>query len=151
MEKALYNEQKDPDRKFFDPHRRQYKNIWLQCPVWSHVRRSNPRQADGAARSLIFRRGYLYIEGMNSSSNSGLLFICFQRNIEKGFEYIKKNFFSNKYFPILQQRKGFNAHELSRSREQGLTFGTKMQKSAVFSGTCLLMTVHLKSLPLMIL
>ncbi len=42
---------------------RQYRNIQLQCPVWCHVRKSNPRQSQGAARSLIYRRGYLYIEG----------------------------------------------------------------------------------------
>jgi Dyp-type peroxidase family len=118
--KKLYDEQKDPDRKFFDPNLRQYKDIQLQCPVWSHVRKSNPRQADGAARSLIFRRGYLFIEGgLNGIFNSGLLFICFQRDIEKGFEYIKKNFLDNKNFPVPDLRKNFSTQELARRHEYG--------------------------------
>jgi Dyp-type peroxidase family len=92
----LYDEQKDPDRRFFDPTRKQYRSIQLDCPVWSHVRKVNPRGFKGAARSLIFRRGYIF---MNSSGtgpyNSGLLFICFQKNIENGFEHIKKVFLNN--------------------------------------------------------
>jgi Dyp-type peroxidase family len=91
--KKLYDEQKDPDRKFFDTKQRQYRDIQLQCPVGCHVRKSNPRQSQGAARSLIYRRGYLFIErGEEGVSNSGLLFICFQKDIEKGFEHIKKEF-----------------------------------------------------------
>jgi Dyp-type peroxidase family len=118
--KKLYNEQKDPTRKFFDPNLRQYKQIQLECPVWSHVRKSNPRQADGAAKILIFRRGYLFTEGGSSGVfHSGLLFICFQRNIEKRFEYIKKNFLNNKNFPIPAQRRNFNAQELLRRHQYG--------------------------------
>ena len=104
--KKLYDEQKDPDRKFFDPKQQQYRNIQIECPVWCHVRKSNPRQSQGAARSLIYRRGYLYIEGGGTGMfNSGLLFICFQRNIEKGFEYIKKEFLGNKNFPPFDPKK----------------------------------------------
>jgi Dyp-type peroxidase family len=104
--KKLYDEQKDPDRKFFDPKQQRYKNIQIECPVWCHVRKSNPRQSQGAARSLIYRRGYLYIEGGGSGMfSSGLLFICFQRNIEKGFEYIKKEFLGNKNFPPSDSKK----------------------------------------------
>ena len=126
--KRLYDEQKDPENKFFDPNLRQYKDIQIQCPVWSHVRKSNPRQADGAARSLIFRRGYLYIEGgQKGISTSGLLFICFQRDIEKGFEYIKRNFINNENFPVPDQRKQFNSEELEWRRRHGLsgTAGTR--------------------------
>lgn len=104
--KKLYDEQKDPDRKFFDPKQQQYRNIQIECPVWCHVRKSNPRQSQGAARSLIYRRGYLYVEGGGTGMfSSGLLFICFQRNIEKGFEYIKKEFLGNKNFPPLDSKK----------------------------------------------
>ena len=100
---------------FLIPHNTQYRNIQVQCPVWSHVRKSNPRQADGAARSLIFRRGYLFSEGGQSGVfNSGLLFICFQRDIKKGFEYIKKNFLNNEKFPVPDQRKNFRPEELAR-------------------------------------
>ena len=108
--KNLYNQQKFPDTKFYDPAQTQFRGIQLECPVWSHVRKANPRQADGAANILIFRRGYLFTEdGANGKSNSGLLFICFQRDIEKGFEYIKKKFLNNKNFPVPEQRRNFNS------------------------------------------
>ena len=106
--KKLYDEQKDPDRKFFNPKQQRYRNIQIECPVWCHVRKTNPRQYLGAARSLIYRRGYLYIEGGGTGMfSSGLLFICFQKDIEKGFEYIKKEFLSNKNFPPSDSKKDF--------------------------------------------
>lgn len=91
--KRLYDEQKDPTKRFFDKDQRRYKEIQLRCPVSSHVRRANPRQSEGSTRSLIFRRGYLYIDSVGTGMfGSGLLFICFQRNLERGYEYIKKIF-----------------------------------------------------------
>lgn len=129
--KKLYDEQKDPDRNFFDPRQRQYKNIQFECPVWSHVRKSNPRRADGAARSLIFRRGYLFMEGgLNGMFSSGLLFICFQRDIGKGFEYIKKNFLNNKNFPVPEQRKNFSPQELDRRQQYGRFTASELKKGA---------------------
>ena len=117
--KKLYDIQKNPEEKFFDTSETRYKSIQLECPVWSHVRKANPRQADGEAKRLIFRRGYLFVEGgANAKFNSGLLFICFQRNIEKGFEFIKKNFLNNKNFPV-PQRRYFNSSELQKRRQQG--------------------------------
>jgi Dyp-type peroxidase family len=113
--KKLYDEQKDPDKKFFTANEVHYRNIQANCPVWSHVRKANPRQADGAARHLMFRRGYLFIEGgLNGRSTSGLLFICFQRDIENGFEYIKKNFLNNEDFPVPSLRKKLTQEELAR-------------------------------------
>jgi Dyp-type peroxidase family len=118
--KILYDQQKTPDRRFFDPSQTQYKGIQLECPVWSHVRKANPRQADGAAKALIFRRGYLFVENRsNGESSSGLLFICFQRDIEKGFEYIKKKFLNNKGFPVPDRRKTFSSIELRQRRMHG--------------------------------
>jgi deferrochelatase/peroxidase EfeB len=130
--KKLYDEQKDPDRKFFDPTQKQYKDIQFECPVWSHVRKSNPRQADGAGRSLIFRRGYLFIEGgLNGMLRSGLLFICFQRDIDKGFEYIKKNFLNNKNFPVPEQRKNFNSQELEHRHLYGRFTDAELKKGVL--------------------
>jgi Dyp-type peroxidase family len=117
--KRLYDKQKDPEEKFFDSRKSQHRSIQLECPVWSHVRKANPREADGEAKRLIFRRGYLFIEGgINGKFRSGLLFICFQRNVENGFEYIKKNFLNNKNFPIPQLRK-FSVPELQKRRREG--------------------------------
>jgi Dyp-type peroxidase family len=127
--KRLYDQQKDPEIKFFDPIRRQYGGIQLQCPVWSHVRKANPRQADGAAKSLIFRRGYLFVEGgLNGSFDSGLLFICFQRDIENGFEYIKKNFLNNPNFPVPELRANFSYTELRKRQEQERTLENQLSK-----------------------
>jgi Dyp-type peroxidase family len=115
----LYDQQKDPERRFFDPTQRHFKGIQVECPVWSHVRKANPRQADGAVKSLIFRRGYLFIDGgADGTFNSGLLFICFQRNIKNAFENIKKNFLNNKNFPVPQLRKNFNSIEAKQRLQQ---------------------------------
>lgn len=57
---------------------------------------------------MIFRRGYFYSEDRtNSIFQLGILFICFQKVIEKGFEYIM-NILNNKNFPLPAQRKNFN-------------------------------------------
>jgi len=118
--KNLYNQQKFPDTKFYDPAQTQFKRIQLDCPVWSHVRKANPRQADGAANILIFRRGYLFTQDdLNGKSSSGLLFICFQRDIEKGFEYIKKKFLNNESFPVPEKRREFNHVEIHKRRQLG--------------------------------
>jgi Dyp-type peroxidase family len=127
--KILYDQQKDPERKFFDPAQTQFKRIQLECPIWSHVRKANPRQADGASKSLIFRRGYLFIEGGTFSHfTSGLIFICFQRNIENAFEYIKKIFLNNENFPVPQQRRKFSSVELKQS-QQGKTSVPNFQEN----------------------
>ncbi len=127
--KKLYDEQKDPDIKFFDPKHQKYRNIQIECPIWCHVRKSNPRQSQGAARSLIYRRGYLYIEGGRTGIfSSGLLFICFQRDIEKGFEYIKKEFLGNKNFPPLDSEKASSnkSYKLTNTKSSyGITEHTK--------------------------
>ena len=114
--KKLYDEQNDPDKRFFDPHNTQYRNIQ---PAVSGLVSCSQIQSENklivAARSLIFRRGYLFSEGGQSGVfNSGLLFICFQRDIKKGFEYIKKNFLNNEKFPVPDQRKNFRPEELAR-------------------------------------
>jgi len=129
MWKKLYDEQKDPNRRFFDVNMTQYRGIQLQCPVWSHVRKSNPREADGAAKSLIFRRGYLFSErGLNGLFDSGLLFICFQRNIETGFELIKKKFINNKNFPVPNLRKNLNRRESESGLLHGLYTKDQLRK-----------------------
>jgi Dyp-type peroxidase family len=126
--KNYYSIQKDPQRKFFDDSQTQYRSIQIECPVWSHVRKANPRGADKEARRLIFRRGYLYSEGgYDGKITSGLLFICFQRDIENGFEYIKKNLLNNKNFPIPQKRR-FNSTELRQRESQGRLAPVDLQR-----------------------
>lgn len=110
--KEIIHVQRDPKAKIFDHNNSEFKNIQDSCPAWSHVRKANPRQADGSPSKVIFRRGYLFSEiGSSSGFRSGLLFICFQKDVSNGFEYIKKNWLNNKDFPVPQSRAGFTDNE----------------------------------------
>jgi len=53
-------------------------------PRRAHMRLANPRTADAAR---ILRRGFSYLNGVDDSGtlDQGLLFICFQRSLSKGF------------------------------------------------------------------
>jgi Dyp-type peroxidase family len=111
--KKLLDEQYDLDRVFGSNDPR-FKNIQVKCPIWSHIRKANPRGEGGVGgNKKIFRRGYLFMESsLDSRVSSGLLFICFQRNISNGFEYIKKKFLNNKQFPV-PEVQSFTREELA--------------------------------------
>jgi Dyp-type peroxidase family len=120
--KKLLEEQEDPSRPFYSSSDPRHKNIRLECPVWSHVRKANPRGEDGEAKRIIFRRGYLFMEDTihpGRKLSSGLLFICFQRDIKNGFEYIKKHYLNNKNFPVPDVRKNFSREELAYRHMHG--------------------------------
>lgn len=60
--------------------------------VDSHVRLSNPRTGEASERERILRRGFNFMDGLDSVGrvDAGLLFICFNRSIQKQFEAIQK-------------------------------------------------------------
>ncbi|HJT83267.1 MAG TPA: Dyp-type peroxidase [Nitrososphaeraceae archaeon] len=91
----ILNHQKNPKENFFNPYDLRYRNINRDCPTSSHVRTANPRQPNN--QRLIFRRGYLYMEGIYQNLRSGLLFISFQKDIKETFESIKKKPITNNY------------------------------------------------------
>ena len=91
----LINQQKNPKEKFFDPYDIKYVNIYKNCPIDSHVRTVNPRKINKP--KLIFRRGYVYMEGIDQNLKSGLLFISFQKDIRETFESITKITVNNRY------------------------------------------------------
>ncbi|QKQ73716.1 iron uptake transporter deferrochelatase/peroxidase subunit [Nostoc sp. TCL240-02] len=55
-----------------------------RIPLNAHIRLANPRQSE---LGLILRRGFNYSRGYDKSGqlDMGLLFVCFQSNLEKGF------------------------------------------------------------------
>jgi deferrochelatase/peroxidase EfeB len=71
----------------------------LTCPKGAHIRRANPRDADGsngttAARHRIIRRGkpygtYVRRSEPDDKDPRGLVFICFNADFERQFETIQ--------------------------------------------------------------
>ncbi|WP_312242131.1 iron uptake transporter deferrochelatase/peroxidase subunit [Pantoea sp.] len=57
----------------------------------AHIRLANPRTPDSAS-SLMLRRGYSYSAGISAAGqlDMGLLFVCYQHDLEKGFISVQK-------------------------------------------------------------
>jgi Dyp-type peroxidase family len=134
--KELFNRQSDPSTRLYDEEK--YKKA---VPAWSHVRKANPREElidkyrgskNGRIRShLIFRRGFLFVESdENADVRSGLHFICFQRNIDDGFEFIKRHWLNNKNFPVPFSepwlKRTFTEQELDSRHRHGRLSGEEL-------------------------
>jgi deferrochelatase/peroxidase EfeB len=75
----------------------------LTVPLFSHVRKVNPRRPEDAPRR-IFRRGYPLIERAAGTVQRGLVFICFARTISTQFEFIFRAWMDNPDFsPVPNQ------------------------------------------------
>lgn len=88
----------------------------LKCPVHAHVRKVNPRgttpqtSLQKERRRRIARRGIPYGRPLpdicdaeqtdpDPGADRGLLFMCFQANVEKQFEFIQRTWVDNPNFP----------------------------------------------------
>ncbi len=89
----------------------------FRCPAHAHVRKVNPRgttpstSLEAERRRRIVRRGIPYgkpFPGLcapdvpsdpDPAGDRGLLFMCFQANIEKQFEFIQRTWVDNPNFP----------------------------------------------------
>jgi Dyp-type peroxidase family len=88
----------------------------LRCPISSHIRRANPRDARGGSaadsrtvvgRHRIVRRGRSYgsplpradaLAGRDDGVARGLYFLCLQSSIARGFEFIQQTWLANPGF-----------------------------------------------------
>jgi Dyp-type peroxidase family len=90
-----------------------------RCPISSHVRRANPRDARGGSkdesadvvkRHRILRRGRSYgprlsyedaVAGRDDKQSRGLYFISLQASVARGFEFIQQTWLDNPGFHSL--------------------------------------------------
>lgn len=95
-----------------------------RCPLGSHIRRANPRDATGfggmlSNRHRVIRRGVMYGDFLpetvdTDDGSRGLLFIAFNASIERQFEFVQQNWmnFGNDFLlgndrdPIIGNRDG---------------------------------------------
>jgi Dyp-type peroxidase family len=102
-------------------------NAGARCPFHAHIRKANPRgttpltSLEGEKRRRIARRGIPYGPPMsgvadnlpvddNADTPRGLLFLCFQANVEEQFEFIQRTWVDNKHFPTSVLTNGLLQH-----------------------------------------
>jgi Dyp-type peroxidase family len=103
-------------------------NGGTRCPFHAHTRKANPRgttpltSLEGEKRRRIARRGIPYGPPVSACADNlpnddnpatprGLLFLCFQANIEDQFEFIQRTWVDNKHFPSSVLTNGLLQHD----------------------------------------
>jgi len=91
------------DFKYEDTDRNAHK-----CPFHAHIRKTNPRgQGLLVGERYITRRGIPYGE-KDSPGKKGLLFMCFQSNLKRQFNFLQKAWSNAPGFPPLRGRPGID-------------------------------------------
>lgn len=81
----------------------------FRCPLQAHARSMNPRSHDPVERSRrVARRGIPYGDPKGSGPK-GLLFLCFQQDISRQFEYIQAIWANNPYLHQHVRKIGLDA------------------------------------------
>ena len=79
-----------------------------KCPFHAHIRKTNPRgQGLLVGQKYITRRGIPY-GTKDSPGEKGLLFMCFQSNLKRQFNFIQKAWSNAPGFPPLRHRPGID-------------------------------------------
>jgi Dyp-type peroxidase family len=95
----------------------------FKCPAHAHIRKANPRgttpltSLEGERKRRIVRRGMPYgkpvfaiadaaFHDPSLTAKRGLLFMCYQRNIEKQFAFIQRTWADSGSFPTLLGQVG---------------------------------------------
>jgi Dyp-type peroxidase family len=85
----------------------------LNCPVWAHVRKANPRDTselagtpDDPTRRRMTRRGIPFGPPLPDTATTddgvprGLHFFCVVADLERQFEFVQANWLNNRNFPL---------------------------------------------------
>ena len=78
-----------------------------RCPHFAHIRKTNPRQdldTTDHKSHIMARRGIPFgqqVKGQDATEGVGLLFMSYQKSIEKQFEFIQKNWANTETFPTI--------------------------------------------------
>lgn len=93
----------DNDFRYEDTDRAAHK-----CPFHSHIRKTNPRgQGVIVHERYITRRGIPYGRP-NSDDKKGLLFMCFQSNLKRQFNFLQKAWSNSPQFPLFRGKPGID-------------------------------------------
>ncbi|KAF9039277.1 peroxidase TAP [Panaeolus papilionaceus] len=96
-------------------------NSQLRCPFAAHVRKTNPRNDLEVPPNInpipvspnrIMRRGIQFGQEVTDEEKAsgktklqrGLLFACYQSNLEKGFQFIQRSWANNQTFPPFEKQ-----------------------------------------------
>ena len=80
-----------------------------KCPFHAHIRKTNPRgQGVLVSERYITRRGIPYGQ-QNTNDKKGLLFMCFQSNLKRQFNFLQKAWANAPGFPPLRSKPGIDA------------------------------------------